>query len=133
MSQLIFYYFFTIIFFVLLFHWVSGAPKSIKTSKASLPAFQPKALVSPLGKVLVTTKTNDQTDDDDEAEDDDEEDKAGEEGEVDEPSDILYDDVPASAKKLAIMPGGKSNGLRIRLAHTNKIVMMILLFSMRLF
>lgn len=124
MSQLI-VYFFTIIFFIILFNWVFGAPQSIKISKGSLSASQSKSIVTPAA--------DDETEEDDEPEDEDEDDKAGEEDEVDEANDIFYDDLLASAKKLTIMPSSKSNGQQIRFDQMKKIFILIFLFSMHLF
>ncbi len=103
MSKLIFY-FFTIIFFVILFNLVSGAPKQTMNTKDSI---QPKSVA-----------TTEDTDNDDQEEEEEEEE------EVDEPSDILYDD-PIEMKKLAIT-GRKSNGIRM---HMDRVLFIGFIFS----
>lgn len=108
-------YFFPIIFFITLFHWTSGAVKVIPNAPQ---AYQSR----PLGASTNLPAAND--DDEEETED---------EGEVEEETkelnDIIYDDIPTTAKKLAIA-SRKSNGIRI---ESNSFFLVSFLFSIVLF
>ena len=124
MSQLIIY-FFPIIFFGMLFHWATGAPKPMKTATNFPQAYQPKISVASTNLPAANTE-----DDEEKAEEDNEDEEVEEEGK--ELNDIFYDDMPSTAKKLAIA-SRKSTGIRIESNRMSSFFIAAFLLSIPLF